>query len=127
GWSLGGIISVFAASHAAVFFAIVDQAGGALTWPRSPALQSALRDAGRNVQAPILCMDAENDATTAAAKSVCDAARASGISAELKIYPPFTPAQNQNNVAPGPLVFSGQGVSIWARDVITFLNTHRPQ
>jgi dienelactone hydrolase len=126
GWSLGGIISVFAASQAGAFFAIVDQAGGALTWPRSPALQSALRDAGRNVQAPILCLDAENDATTAAAKTVCDAAKARGVSAELKIYPPFTPAQNANNVAPGHLIFSGQGVSIWGRDVLAFLNSHRP-
>ena len=125
GWSLGGIISVFAASHAGAFFAIVDQAGGALTWPKSPALQSALRDAGRNVQAPILCLDAENDATTAAAKAVCDAAQARGISAELKIYPPFTPAQNPQNVAPGHVIFSGQGVSIWGRDVVAFFNSHR--
>jgi dienelactone hydrolase len=126
GWSLGGIISVFAASQAGGFFALVDQAGGALTWPRSPALQSALRNAGQNVRAPVLCMDAENDATTAAAKAVCDAAQRRGVSAELKIYPPFTPAQNANNVAPGHLIFSGQGVSIWGRDVLAFLNSHRP-
>jgi dienelactone hydrolase len=125
GWSLGGIISVFAAGQRGTFFAIVNQAGGALTWDRSPALQSALRDAGRAVQAPILCMDAENDATTVAVKSVCDAARSRGTPAELKIYPPFTPTQNLNNVAPGHLIFTGQGVSIWGGDAVAFFDSHR--
>jgi dienelactone hydrolase len=127
GWSLGGITSVFAASHSDAFFAVVDQAGGALTWQRSQMLQSALRDAGRDVRVPILCMDAENDATTTAVKSVCDAARARGSLAELKIYPPFKPTQNPYNVAPGHLLFSGQGVATWANDVVTFFDAHRPR
>jgi hypothetical protein len=53
-----------------------DQAGGALTWQRSQALQSA--------------------------------------------------TQNPNNVVPGHLPFSGQGVALWANDVVTFFNSHRP-
>jgi len=126
GWSFGGIVSLLAATHRNTFFAVVDQAGGALTWQRSPALQSALREAGRGMQVPLLCMDAENDATTAAVKSVCDAARSRGVSAELRIYPPFTPAQNPARVAPGHLLFSGQGVSSWGRDVVAFFNAHRP-
>jgi hypothetical protein len=72
-------------------------------------------------------MDAENDATTSAVKSVCDAARSRGASAELKIYPPFKPAQNPYNVAPGHLIFTGQGVSIWGQDVVAFFDTHRPR
>ena len=125
GWSLGGIISVFAAKKSGTFFAVVDQAGGALTWKRSPALQSALHDGGRDVQAPILCMDAENDATTDAVKNVCDAARSHGTAAELKIYPPFMPTQNPQNVAPGHLIFTGQGISIWGSDVVAFFDSHR--
>lgn len=127
GWSFGGIISVFAARHSHTFFAVVDQAGGALTWQRSQALQLALRDAGRDTQVPLLCMDAENDATTAAVKTVCEAARSRGIPADLRIYPPFTPTQNPSNVAAGHLLFSGQGVSTWATDVVTFFNSHRPR
>jgi dipeptidyl aminopeptidase/acylaminoacyl peptidase len=70
GWSFGGIVSLFAAKQTAMFFAVVDQAGGALTWRRSPALQSALRAAARDIREPLLCMDAENDATTDAVKGV---------------------------------------------------------
>jgi dienelactone hydrolase len=127
GWSFGGIISVFAARHSDKFFAVVDQAGGALTWQKSQALQSALRDAGRDAKAPLLCMDAENDATTDAVKEVCRAARERGTSAELRIYPPFTPSQNPSHVAPGHLLFTGQGVTKWGQDVVTFFETHRPR
>jgi dienelactone hydrolase len=126
GWSFGGIASVFAARKSRAFFAVVDQAGGALTWARSRPLQAALREAAAQIPSPILCMDAENDATTEAVKDVCDAARAHGVSADLKIYPPFKPTQNPGNVAPGHLLFSGQGVSIWARDVVAFFDSHRP-
>jgi dienelactone hydrolase len=127
GWSFGGVASVFAARNNRAFFAVVDQAGGALTWARSRPLQTALREAAAQIPSPILCMDAENDATTDAVKNVCDAARARGVSADLRIYPPFQPTQNLANVAPGHLLFSGQGVSIWAKDVVTFFDSHRPR
>lgn len=125
GWSFGGITSVFAARNSRALFAVVDQAGGALTWDRSRPLQSALRDAAREIQVPILCMDAENDATTAAVKAVCDAAHARSVSVEMKIYPPFSPLQNTQHVAPGHLIFTGQGVSTWGTDVVAFFDAHR--
>jgi len=127
GWSFGGIVSLFAARGSAAFFAVVDQAAGSLTWDHSPALQSALRDAAANIRAPLLCMDAKNDATTAAVKAACDAARSHGYAAELKIYPAFTPARNTSGAAPGHLVFTAQGVSIWGSDVVAFLDAHVPR
>ena len=125
GWSFGGIVSLLAAGQTHAFFAIIDQAGGALTWHRSPSLQSVLRDAARNLRMPILCMDAENDATTEAVRSVCEAARSRGNPAELKIYPPFKPSQNPGRVAPGHLLFTGEGVSNWGQDVVTFFDAYR--
>src|SRR5579862_119642 len=38
GWSLGGIVSMFAVARSKVFRAAIDQAGGDLTWRHSPAL-----------------------------------------------------------------------------------------
>jgi hypothetical protein len=105
---------------------VVDQAGGALTWSRSGDLQSALPDAARQIHVPVLCMAAENDATTASVKSVCEAARSHGSSATLKIYPPSTPRQPTTNIAPGHLLFSVQGVSLWGKDVVAFLDQQRP-
>ena len=127
GWSFGGIVTVFAASSDDRFFAVVDQAGGALSWGRSRDLQTALPDAARKIHAPILCMDAENDATTDSVKKVCEAARSRGDSATLTIYPPFTPPEPVKGIAPGHLLFSGQGVSIWGKDVVAFLDQHRPR
>jgi dienelactone hydrolase len=126
GWSFGGIVSVFTASRGDHFFTVVDQAGGALTWSRSRELQSALPEAARRIHVPILCMAAENDATTASVKSVCEAARSRGSAAVLTIYPPFTPPEPVKNVAPGHLIFSAQGVSHWGSDVVAFLDKHRP-
>ncbi|MGH9830366.1 MAG: alpha/beta hydrolase family protein, partial [Blastocatellia bacterium] len=56
GWSLGGIISVFAASERNVFRAMIDQAGGALSWNLSPLLQQDLPEAASLIKAPSLCM-----------------------------------------------------------------------
>jgi len=124
GWSFGGIVSVFAASKEARFFAVVDQAGGALTWPASPALRSALPAAARKIRSPLLCMGAENDATTENVKQVCGAAKAAGVGAELIIYPAFTPSRIPPNVAPGHMIFSAEGVGHWDKDVLEFLGAH---
>ena len=127
GWSFGGIVSVLAASRESRFFAVVDQAGGALTWAGSPALQTALPEAARKIRSPLLCMGAENDASTDNVRKVCAAAKAVGVDAQLIMYPPFTPAQTPPNVAPGHMIFSAEGVSHWDRDVLTFLGEHLPK
>jgi hypothetical protein len=71
-------------------------------------------------------MDAENDATTESVRRVCESVRNNGTAADLAIYAPFKPIQNLNNVAPGHLIFSGQGVGIWGTDLAGFFNKHRP-
>jgi dienelactone hydrolase len=127
GWSFGGIVSVFTASRSERFFAVVDQAGGALTWSRSRDLRSALPEAAGRIHAPVLCMAAENDATTASVKSVCEAVRSRGGSASLMIYPPFTPPQPATHTAPGHALFGVHGVSHWGKDVVAFFDQHRPR
>jgi dienelactone hydrolase len=123
GWSLGGIVSVFAARHSGQVLRRRRSAGASAG--RAVRAPVGVREAARDIRAPILCLDADNDATTEAVKTVCETARSRGVDAELKIYPPFTPAQNPQNVAPGHLLFSGQGVSLWSKDVIAFLDAHR--
>ena len=125
GFSQGGSISIRAASKRPDVRALVDQAGGSLTWPRSPDLRRALTVWAKTLKMPVLCMDAANDATTDAVKAVCDAAHRAGAETGVTIYPPFTPASNPDNIAPGHLIFGpGAGVAIWRQDLITFLNAH---
>ena len=121
GFSQGGSVSIRAASKRPDVRALVDQAGGSLTWPRSPDLRRALTDWAKALKMPVLCMDAANDATTDAVKAVCDAAHGAGAETRVTIYPAFTPASNPENIAPGHLIFAqGAGVAIWRQDVIAF-------
>jgi len=120
GWSHGGVTSILAASERHEFVALVDQAGGALTWNSSPVLRRELPDAAAKIKVPALCMDSENDATTEAARTVCKAVKNSGEWEKTIVYPPFTPTSNPDNIAPGHLIF-GQGVSIWQDDLLAFL------
>jgi dienelactone hydrolase len=126
GFSQGGSVSIRVASQRPDVRALVDQAGGSLTWPRSPDLQKALTGWAKTLKMPVLCMDAANDATTDAVKAVCEAAhRVGGAETHVTIYPAFTPASNPENIAPGHLIFApGAGMAIWRQDLIAFLNAH---
>jgi len=121
GWSFGGIVSVFAASRSALFRAVVDQAGGALSWDGSPQLQAALKEAAGKVSVPLLGMVAENDRTTESVKSVVAQAKKHGAAARLIVYPAFKPRENPGAIAPGHMIFSAQGVGLWESDVKDFL------
>jgi dienelactone hydrolase len=121
GWSHGGVVSLLAASERHEFAALVNQAGGALTWNSSPTLQRELPAAARKIKIPALCMDAENDATTEGTKTVGQAIKSSGEWEKTIIYPPFTPTSNPSHIAPGHLIFA-QGVSIWQDDLLEFLS-----
>lgn len=120
GWSHGGVVSLLAASERHEFIALVNQAGGSLTWNSSPTLQRELPAVAKRIKVPALCMDAENDATTNSVKTVGLAIKASGEPEQTIIYPAFTPTSNPSDVAPGHLIFA-QGVSIWQDDLFKFL------
>jgi dienelactone hydrolase len=122
GWSLGGIITMFAVARSPAFRAALNQAGGALMWPRSPAVQDALRDAGRAAQAPVMLMVAENDRTTNSITEVAAAMRTANRPHEVKIYPPFRPREASLPLAPGHAIFGADGVSIWRNDAVGFFN-----
>lgn len=127
GWSFGGIVSVLAASKSNLFRAVVDQAGGALSWDGSPALQSALKEAGGKIRIPLLGMVAQNDRTTDSVKAVINEAKKHGGAASIIVYPSFKPRENPNGIAPGHMIFSAQGVQIWESDLKGFLKAEIPE
>jgi dienelactone hydrolase len=120
GWSFGGIVTMFTVSRSGAFRAAVNQAGGALVWDRSAELRTALLAAASQVRPPVLLMVAENDRTTASVTTLASTLRAHNPATELIIYPPFTPSRNPGNIAPGHLIFSEEGSTIWENDVRTF-------
>lgn len=121
GWSIGGIVSVFAASQSSAFRVVVDQAGGALTWDQSHAMQQALREAAGKIRIPLLGMVAKNDRTTESVKTVVHEAEAHGATAKLIVYPAFTP-QDAGGIAPGHMIFGKDGWKIWEGDLQEFLS-----
>lgn len=123
GWSIGGIVSVFAASQSSVFGVVVDQAGGALTWDQSHAMQQALKEAAGKIRIPLLGMVAKNDRTTESVKTVVHEAEAHGATAQLIVYPAFTP-RDAGGVAPGHLIFGKDGWKIWEGDLQEFLSKY---
>jgi dienelactone hydrolase len=124
GWSLGGIITLFAISRSRSFRAAVDQAGGVLMWRRSPPLQAALSQAARAATCPVLLMDAENDAAPEAMPTLSQAMDGAGLPHRLIMYPAFTPTVHEAAVAAGHLLFSGEGLPIWGRDAVRFFDTY---
>jgi hypothetical protein len=103
---------------------VIDQAGAALTWDRSPEMQKALREAAGRVRVPLLGMVAENDRTTESVKAVVREAEAHGTTAKLIVYPAFTPRRDAGGTAWGHMIFGVEGWRIWEGDVKEFLGKY---
>jgi len=124
GWSLGGIVSVFAASRSSAFRAVIDQAGGALSWDGSPPLQKALKEAAAQVKVSLLAMVAQNDRTTKSTEAVVREMEKRHVAARLIVYPVYTPPQPVAPVPAGHAIFAAGGAGIWEGDVIRFFAEH---
>jgi dienelactone hydrolase len=125
GWSLGGIVTMFAVSRSSAFAAAIDQAGAALTWDGSAQVRSALIAAAEQGTTPALLLVAQNDRTTASITTLADIFKKRGVPHRMVIYEPFTPQQAGGAaIAPGHLVFSAQGTQVWERDVLEFLGRY---
>jgi len=123
GRSLGGIVSVFAASRSPAFRVVVDQAGAALTWNDSPAIQKAMKEAAGLIRVPLLAMDAKNDRTTQAVEAVVREVQKHGTGAKLILYPAYRPPEPLSPlIAPGHAIFAQPGAHLWQADVLQFLN-----
>ncbi len=124
GWSLGGIVTLFAVARSRSMRAAVSQAGGDLTWRHSPALQSALTGAVRAASCPVLLMDDANDAAPEALPGLADAMASAGLAHKLIMYPAFYPAESSGRIAPGHAMFGPDGLSIWGKDVVGFFDRY---
>jgi len=125
GWSLGGIVTMFAVSRSSAFAVAIDQAGAALTWDGSAQVRSALIAAAEHGTTPALLLVAQNDRTTASITTLAAIFKKRGVPHRMVIYEPFTPQQMGGAaIAPGHMVFSAQGMHVWERDVLEFLGRY---
>jgi dienelactone hydrolase len=130
GYSLGGIVTMFAVNRSTTFAVAINQAGAAGAWNISAELRSALVAAGEKATTPTLLMVAQNDRTTDSITTLAEIFKKRGVPPHrMVIYEPFTPQPATGtvpvgipfNTAPGHLVFTAQGMHVWERDVIEFL------
>jgi dienelactone hydrolase len=124
GWSFGGIVTMLAVSRSTAFLVAVDQAGGALTWDGNAYVRSALIAAAAKAATPTLFMVAKNDRTTLSVTTLAEIYEKRGVPYGMVIYEPFMPTQGTGVTAPGHAVFSAQGVSLWERDVVRFMDRY---
>ncbi|HEX7679251.1 MAG TPA: prolyl oligopeptidase family serine peptidase [Thermoanaerobaculia bacterium] len=124
GWSFGGVVTMLATSRSNAFLAAVDQAGGSLSWDGNASLRNALVTAATKSTTPTLFLVAKNDRTTASITTLAGIFEKRALPHRMVIYEPFTPSVRVEAAAPGHLVFSSQGVSIWENDVVQFLDRY---
>jgi hypothetical protein len=70
-------------------------------------------------------MDAKNDRTTDSVTELAKILTSNQTPNQVILYDPFRPAQNPDKVAPGHLIFSVQGYTIWQDDLRNFFGQHR--
>ncbi len=114
GNSFGGIQTVLVAAETDRVRAVVDFAGAALTWSRSPDLREAMTAAARSARVPIMFVQAENDADTTPSRELAAAMAAAGKPHRLKIYPPFGETAEDGHS------FGYFGGNVWIDDVLEF-------
>jgi dienelactone hydrolase len=125
GWSLGGIVTMFAVSRSTTFAVAVNQAGGALMWNGNPEVRRALIAAAGKATTPTLLLVAENDRTTASITTLGEILKKRGVAHRMVIYESFTPQERTfAGGAPGHRLFSEQGMNVWQGDVLEFLGRY---
>jgi dienelactone hydrolase len=127
GFSLGGIVTMFAISRSNTFAVAINQAGAAGAWNISTEMRSALIASAQKATTPALLLVAENDRTTDSITTLAEIFEKRGMPHRMVVYEPFTPQRADGavavgfNTAPGHEVFRAQGLHVWERDVLEFL------
>jgi dienelactone hydrolase len=118
GHSGGGSLALLLAERDKGLRAVVNFAGAARNWDRSPWLRTRLRDAVRGGAAPVMMVYAANDASLAPAKVLAAEMSRQGRPHRVRIYPPFGRTTDEGH----RFVFLSP--ASWANEVFAFLDEH---
>ncbi len=125
GTSLGGLVSVMAASREPRFKALISMAGGYRqggqvgTDEAWPLVQRAWKEAARRLQAPVLILWSKNDTLLQEdeGRQLEKELRRAGKSVEMKVYPAFQ--DNGHHLFTQP-----EGYPVFVPDAVSFLDAH---
>jgi dienelactone hydrolase len=120
GCSFGGIESLLTAERPLGLHAVIDFAGGAMSWAGNPLLRERMLQAAEHAQAPVFFVQAENDFDTTPSKVLAEAMRQKGLPQRVRIFPPHGTTPRE-----GHAHFCNHGSSEWGADVLDFLSHRR--
>ncbi|PYM49415.1 MAG: hypothetical protein DME16_09225 [Candidatus Rokuibacteriota bacterium] len=125
GVSLGGLVSIMAASRDARFKAVISMAGGYRQGGQGgvdeawPLVQGVWKNGAQKIRAPVLILWSKNDMIIDEdeGRQLEKELRRTGKSVEMKVYPAF-----RDN---GHFLFSrAEGYPVYIPDAVSFLETH---
>jgi dienelactone hydrolase len=125
GVSLGGLVSIMAASRDARFKAVISMAGGYRQSGQGgvdeawPLVQGVWKNGAQKIRAPVLILWSKNDMTLHEDEGhqLEGELKRAGKSVEMKVYPAF-----RDN---GHFLFSrAEGYPVYVPDAVSFLETH---
>jgi dienelactone hydrolase len=116
GSSFGGTVSLLAGARGGGAGCVVDFAGAAMNWERTPALRETMRAAVRALQVPIFLIQAENDYSTAPTRELAAELARLGKPHQARVYPPFGLTADEGHV------FARDGALVWGDEVRAFLD-----
>jgi carboxymethylenebutenolidase len=120
GCSFGGIEALLTAEKPLRLQAVIDFAGGSMSWTGNPLLRERLLQAALHAQAPVFFVQAENDFNTAPSTILAEAMRQQQLPHRLRIFPPHGSTPRE-----GHAHFCNHGSGEWGPDVVDFLRHRR--
>jgi dienelactone hydrolase len=118
GSSFGGTTTLLAASKRDGFRCVVEFAGAAMNWDRTPGLRELMLGAAQKLSAPIFFIQAQNDYSIRPTVELAASLACTGKIVQSKVYPAFGINNHEGHL------LESRGPAIWSEDVRQFLERH---
>jgi carboxymethylenebutenolidase len=116
GSSFGGTVSLLAGARCERFRCVVDFAGAAMNWERTPVLRETMTAAARRLRMPIFLVQAANDYSTAPTRELAAELARLGRPHQARVFPAFGLTADEGHV------FARDGALVWGDEVRAFLD-----
>jgi dienelactone hydrolase len=116
GSSFGGTVSLLAGARCGRFRCMIDFAGAAMNWERTPRLRETMTAAVRRLQVPIFLVQAVNDHSTAPTRELAAELAQLGRPHQARVFPAFGLTPDEDHA------FARDGALLWGDAVRAFLD-----
>jgi dienelactone hydrolase len=116
GSSFGGTVSLLAGARCERFRCVIDFAGAAMNWERTPRLRETMTASARRLQVPIFLVQAANDYSTAPTRELAAELARLGRPHQARVFPAFGLTPDEGHA------FARDGALLWGDAVRAFLD-----